>query len=106
MNLRHLEFVIAVAEHGSFTRAAEAVHVSQPSLSHAIAGIEEQLGTSLFNRAGRSVSLTPAGEAFVEAGRVVLRDLAVLYASVDSVGGHVVGTLDVAATRSRTPEHR
>jgi len=104
MNPRHLEFVIAVAEHGSFTRAAETVHVSQPSLSHAVAGIEAQLGTPLFNRAGRSVSLTSAGEAFVEAARVVLRDLAVLQASVESVAGVVAGTLDLAAPHASAAE--
>jgi DNA-binding transcriptional LysR family regulator len=97
MNPRHLEFVVAVAEHLSFTRAAEAVHVSQPSLSHAIAGIEAQLGTPLFYRLGRKVSLTPAGDAFVESARRVLRDLAVLLASVDSVAELEAGHLDVAA---------
>jgi DNA-binding transcriptional LysR family regulator len=97
MNPRHLEFVVAVADHGSFTRAAEAVHVSQPSLSHAIAGIEAQLGTPLFHRLGRKISLTPAGDAFVESARVVLRDLAVLYASVESVAELEAGHLDVAA---------
>src|SRR3990172_3310182 len=97
MSPRHLEFVVAVAEHASFTKAAEAVHVSQPSLSHAVAEIEGQLGVSLFHRQGRSVSLTPAGEAFVDSARAVLRDLAVLQASVQAVTGLQAGTLDLAA---------
>ena len=97
MNPRHLEFIVAVADHGNFTRAAEAVHVSQPSLSHAIAGIETQLGTPLFHRLGRRVSLTPAGETFVESARLVLRDLSVLYASVNAVTQLEAGRLDVAA---------
>jgi DNA-binding transcriptional LysR family regulator len=97
MNLRHLEFAVAVADHLSFTRAAEAVRVSQPSLSHAIAGIEERLGAPLFHRLGRKVSLTPAGEAFVESARLVLRDLSVLYASVDAVAELEAGHLDLAA---------
>ena len=104
MNPRHLEFAIAVADHGSFTRAAEATRVSQPSLSHAIAGIEDQLGTRLFHRKGRSVSLTAAGEAFVESARLVLRDLSVLRASVDAVTGLRAGSLDLAASPSLAAE--
>ncbi|MFN8627092.1 MAG: LysR substrate-binding domain-containing protein [Candidatus Binatia bacterium] len=100
MNPRHIEFVVAVAEHRSFTRAAEAVHISQPSLSHAIAEIEGLLGTPLFHRLGRSVSLTSAGEAFVESARLVLRDLAVLYESVKAVEELRSGTLDVAAPQA------
>ncbi|GAF80053.1 unnamed protein product, partial [marine sediment metagenome] len=104
MNPRHLEFVVAVADHLNFTRAAEAVRVSQPSLSHAIAGIEARLGATLFHRLGRKVSLTPAGEAFVESARLVLRDLSVLYASVDAVAELEAGHLDVAAPHSLAAE--
>jgi LysR family transcriptional regulator, carnitine catabolism transcriptional activator len=104
MNTRHLEFVIALADHGSFTRAAEAVHISQPSLSHAIAQIESDVGTLLFHRLGRTVSLTSAGEAFVESARVVLRDLNVMYESVKSVEKLEGGTLDVAAPHASAAE--
>jgi LysR family transcriptional regulator, carnitine catabolism transcriptional activator len=104
MNTRHLEFVLALADHGSFTRAAEAVHISQPSLSHAIAQIESDVGTLLFHRLGRTVSLTSAGEAFVESARVVLRDLNVMYESVKSVEKIEGGTLDVAAPHASAAE--
>jgi DNA-binding transcriptional LysR family regulator len=104
MNPRHIEFVVAVAEHRSFTRAAEAMRVSQPSLSHAVAEIEQTLGIPLFHRVGRAVSLTSAGEAFVETARVVLRDLAVLHASVRAVEGLRAGTLDVAAPHASAAE--
>ena len=104
MNPRHIEFVVAVAEHRSFTRAAEAVHVSQPSLSHAIAEIEGTLGTPLFHRLGRTVSLTSAGEAFVESARLVLRDLSVLHASVKAVEELRAGTLDLAAPHASAGE--
>lgn len=93
-----------MADHRSFTRAAEAVHVSQPSLSHAIAEIEEVLGTPLFHRFGRSVSLTSSGKAFVESARLVLRDLSVLYASVKAVEELRVGTLDLAAPQASAVE--
>lgn len=97
MNTRHLEFVVAVADWGSFTRAAEAVHVSQPSLSHAIGRLEDELGTPLFHRLGRAISLTSAGEAFVDSARAVLRDLNVMYESVKSVERLEAGRLDLAA---------
>jgi DNA-binding transcriptional LysR family regulator len=97
MNPRHLEFVVGVAEHGSFTRAAEALHVSQPALSRAITALEEQIGAALFHRVGRSVSLTSAGEVFVESARPVLRELSVLNASLNAVAELKAGLLDVAA---------
>ncbi len=104
MNTRRLEFVVAVADHGSFTRAAEAVHVSQPSLSHAIGRLEDELGTLLFHRLGRTVSLTPAGEVFVESARILLRDVNVMYESVKSVQRLETGTLDVAAPHASAAE--
>ena len=104
MNPRHLEFVIAVAEHGSFTRAAEALHVSQPSLSYGVSGVEDQLGTQLFYRMGRAVSLTSAGAAFVESARIVLRNYSVLYASVRAVGELEAGNLDLAAPHALAGE--
>lgn len=104
MNLRYLECVIAAAEQGSFTRAAEALYVSQPSLSYAIAAIEDELGTPLFHRLGRTVALTPAGDAFVESARLVLRNFSVLQASVKNVGELQAGHLDVAAPHALAAE--
>jgi DNA-binding transcriptional LysR family regulator len=61
MNLQHLRLLRAVAETGSFSRAAEACHIGQPSLSAAVAQLERQLGGRLFERTTRRVSLTPFG---------------------------------------------
>lgn len=72
MNLRHLDFVIAVADEGGFRRAAAAQHVSQSALSHAIATIETRLGAPLFDRTGGHVTLTALGETYVAAGREVV----------------------------------
>lgn len=72
MNLRHLEFVVGVAEHGGFRKAAGNLHVSQSALSHAITTIERRLGAPLFHRLGRGITLTPVGETYVSAARRVL----------------------------------
>ncbi|SYU08584.1 cyn operon transcriptional activator [Klebsiella pneumoniae] len=58
---RHLNYFIAVAEHGGFTRAAAILHVSQPALSQQIRQLEETLGVRLFDRSGRNTCLTDAG---------------------------------------------
>ena len=62
---RSLQYLIAIAEHGSYTRAAEVLHVSQPSLSQQIKLLEEALQTSLLDRSGRNVRLTYAGEVYL-----------------------------------------
>ena len=75
MLLRHIRYLLAVAEHRNFTRAAEALHVSQPTLSQQIKQLEESLGAPLLDRTGRSVSLTDAGQAYVRYARLALQDL-------------------------------
>ncbi len=66
MELHQLRYFAAVARLGNFTRAAEACHVSQPTLSQQVAKLELELGTSLFDRTGRGATLTDAGRAFQE----------------------------------------
>ena len=97
MELRQLRYVLAVVDHGGFTRAAAAEHVAQPSLSQAVRALERELGVELFHRLGRQVSLTPAGEALVGPARQVLRDLATVGAAVADVRGLRAGRLDLVA---------
>src|SRR5579862_7102185 len=75
MELHQLRYFCAIADTGSFSRAAQQAHVSQPSLSQQIAKLEDELGTRLFDRLGRSVKLTELGETFLPRARAVLRDL-------------------------------
>jgi LysR family hydrogen peroxide-inducible transcriptional activator len=75
MELHQLRYFCAVAESGSFSRAAEQSHVAQPSLSQQIIKLEEELGARLFDRLGRSVRLTELGKTFLPRARAVLREL-------------------------------
>ena len=72
MNLREYQYVLKVAQLQNMTRAAEALYITQPSLSHYIARVEEELGVQLFNRLTTPLSLTPAGEKYVETAQMIL----------------------------------
>lgn len=74
MELRHLRYFCAVAEWQGFNRAANALHISQSSISDQILDLEREIGIKLFNRSRQRVSLTPAGELFLEDARKILAD--------------------------------
>jgi LysR family carnitine catabolism transcriptional activator len=97
MERKHLEYFLAVAAQGSFTGAAYALHVAQPSLSHAIRSLEREVGARLFNRLGRGVTLTPAGEAMIGPAQQVLREFAQVRTSIERVSGLGAGRLDIVA---------
>lgn len=95
MERRHLEYFLAVADTGSFTRAAHGLLIAQPSLSQAIAALERDLGSELFERHGRGVRLTPAGEALVEPARRTLRSFQLARGAVRTVNEGGFGHLAV-----------
>jgi DNA-binding transcriptional LysR family regulator len=97
MDIRRLTYFLAVVDEGGFTSAAKAVFVSQPALSLAIKELEHELGTELFERLGRRVLLTSAGEALVGPARQVLRDVETGRAAVEAVAGVRSGTLSLAS---------
>ena len=75
MELRHLHYFLALAERLSFTQAAEQVHVTQSTLSHQIRQLEDELGQRLFDRVGKKVVITEAGELFLPSMTKVLREI-------------------------------
>ncbi|MGW6708966.1 transcriptional regulator CynR [Streptomyces sp. NPDC054956] len=100
--LRHLRYLLAVAEHASFTRAAEELHVSQPTLSQQIKQLERSVGVQLLDRTGRTVRLTDAGEVYARHARRALRDLAAAERAVLDVQDLSAGTLRLAMTPTFT----
>ncbi len=72
MELRHLRYFVAVAAHGSFNRAAQVLHLTQPALSRQVKDLEDELGVRLFVRGKNAVKLTEAGERFYDEAREVL----------------------------------
>ena len=97
MELRQVEYVVGVVDAGTFTAAAAALHVSQPSLSQGIARLEAELGTPLFHRVGRGAVLSAAGAAFVGPARRMLREARLARESVEAVAEVEAGTLDIVA---------
>jgi LysR family transcriptional regulator for metE and metH len=73
--IRHLRLVIAVADTGTLTRAADRLHLTQSALSHQLRDVEERLRTPLFHRVGKRMILTQAGTRVLISARRVLRDL-------------------------------
>ncbi|MFD2641097.1 LysR family transcriptional regulator [Pseudomonas japonica] len=102
MNLKQIEYALAVAETGSFTRAAERCHVVQSALSHQVARLEEQLGAALFERSSRWVRLTAAGEAFVPSARTALEAARRIADEVAAASGEVRGRLSIGEISSLT----
>ena len=72
VSLRQLQYIVAIAEHGSFRKAAEACHVAQPSLSAQVAVAERALGVQLFERTGRKVRVPPSAAPLVAQARRIL----------------------------------
>src|SRR5581483_4204023 len=102
VQLHQLRYVVCVAEERRFTRAAAKLHVAQPSVSSAVAALEQELGAALFHRDRSEVTLTGAGEVFVPWARQVLADCEAGTAAVRDLMGLQRGRLVLGATPSLT----
>ena len=96
MELRHLTYAIAVARAGSFSKAAVELHLSQPSLSAAVAQLETELGARVFDRTSRGATLTPAGAYVVRQAQRLLRDVDEIRATVNAMAGGNSGSLTLS----------
>jgi DNA-binding transcriptional LysR family regulator len=93
MELRHLRYFVAIAEEASFTRAAERLWVAQPGLSTQMRRLEAELGVQLLDRHPRGISLTQAGELFLQRARVALAATDVAAATGRELEAGVIGSL-------------
>jgi DNA-binding transcriptional LysR family regulator len=104
MELRQLEYFVAVAEEANFTRAAARVHVAQPGVSAQIRKLERELGQALLDRSGRAVRLTEAGAAVLPYARVALAAVAGARLAVDELAGLLRGRVAVGTVTSVSSE--
>jgi LysR family hydrogen peroxide-inducible transcriptional activator len=103
MEFHQLRYVCAIAETGSFSRAAERCQIAQPSLSQQVLKLEEDLGAKLFDRLGRSVRLTEAGRAFMPHARSILEQMDAARVSVTDKNAGVRGSVAVGVIPTIAP---
>jgi DNA-binding transcriptional LysR family regulator len=100
MELRQLEYFVAVADEANFTRAAATLHVTQPGVSAQIRRLERELGQDLLHRAARTVRLTEAGAAALPYARAALAAAAGVQLAVDQLTGLLRGHLNIGTLTS------
>ncbi|MGG5872736.1 LysR family transcriptional regulator [Pseudomonas peli] len=98
MDLATLNAFIAIAELGSFSEAAERLHLTQPAVSKRIASLEQQLSVRLFDRLGREVSLTEAGRALLPRAYQILNVLDDTRRALTNLNGEISGRLTLATS--------
>lgn len=102
MELRQLEYFVAVAEEANFTRAAARVHISQSGVSAQIRALERELGAELIDRSGGTATLTTAGQAALTQARATLAAAGSVRQSVDDIAGLLSGSLRVGMVTACT----
>ena len=98
MEINNLQTFVAVAETGSFSQASEQLFLTQPAISKRIAALEEELGTSLFDRIGRKISLTEAGQALLPRARSILLEVEDSRRAISNLSGHIGGKLSIGTS--------
>jgi Transcriptional regulator len=101
MDFRQLQYICEVAEYHSITKAARVLYISQPALSHYISKVEEELGVVLFNRSTTPISLTYAGELYVETARQILQLSNRINKQFRDISNNLRGTLRVGIPHDR-----
>ena len=102
MELRHLRYFAALAEQLSFTRAAEKVHITQSTLSHQIKQLEAEIGLLLFDRIGKRVVMTEAGEQLLGRVTKALKEIDEGVRAVKDASAPIGGAVHVGATHTFT----
>lgn len=103
MNLRDIQYIIAVAETRHFGKAAERCYVSQPTLSGQIRKLEEELGVAIFERTSRSVAITPVGEQILAIGRQITEQVDAIQQLARAQQDPLAGPLRLGAIPTLSP---
>ena len=103
MNLRDLQYALAIEEHGSVTRAAEACDVTQPTLSAQVAKLERELGVAIFERDGRGLRVTAAGRTVLDHARRVARAVDDLHSATQEHLDPLAGTVRLGLIPTLAP---
>jgi len=98
MDTQHLHAFVAIAETGSFSAAAERLHLTQPAISKRIALLEEQLKAQLFDRIGRQIALTQAGHLLLEKAKLILGEVLAAQQAIADLRGDIQGKLSIATS--------
>ena len=98
MELNNLQTFVAVAETGSFSQTSEQLFLTQPAISKRIAALEEELGTNLFDRIGRTVNLTEAGQALLPRARSILLEVEDSRRAISNLSGTISGKLSIGTS--------
>ena len=85
MDIKYLNYILAIASRHNMTKAAEDLFVSQSSLSQYLSRLEQELGTPLFTRSKNELTLTPAGELYVDAAKKVVKIQKELYQNITAL---------------------
>ena len=104
MNTRHAQIILTVLRFGSFTAAAKALYITQPTLSQTVKQIETQLGEPIFVRGRTPLELTPAGDLYAQAAREIIRIETQLDEAISHMKGKICGTLRLGFPLRRSGE--
>lgn len=104
MNTRHARMILSILKEGSFTAAAKALSITQPTLSQTVRQIETQLGEPIFARGKTPVQLTQAGELYVHAARRMIQTETQLQEAISMLHGRTEGTLRIGVLHQRSDE--
>lgn len=98
MDIQNLKAFIAVYETQSFSKAAETLNITQPAVSKRIAALEQDYSTTLFNRIGKSIILTEAGEILLPSARLIIEEIKRSHQTIQALSGHLGGELKLATS--------
>jgi DNA-binding transcriptional LysR family regulator len=95
LDLRLLSYLLEIAKQQNFTKAAENLHLTQPTLSKMVKGLEEELGVTLFDRSGKYIKLTDAGTAAIGQIQVIMQAVQSLYTAIEDASNLKTGTIKI-----------